>query len=74
MQRAVNTTEEEEVFSMWFAYIHCWATDVYFMGPPRDCISSPIVNQKSVIEREREWSEFSPVLVMCEVGRLAIAL
>jgi hypothetical protein len=25
---AVNTTIEEAVFSMWFAYIHCWATAV----------------------------------------------
>jgi hypothetical protein len=29
MQRAVNTTIVEEVFSMWFAYIHCWATDSF---------------------------------------------
>jgi hypothetical protein len=33
MKRAVNTTEEE-VFLMWFAYIHCWATDMFSMGPP----------------------------------------
>jgi hypothetical protein len=39
MQRAVNTTIEEEVFSMWFAYIHCWTTDVFSMGPSRDYIS-----------------------------------
>jgi hypothetical protein len=37
MQCAVNTKIEEEVFSM---------------GPPRDYISSPVVNQKSVVERE----------------------
>jgi hypothetical protein len=61
MQRAVNTTTEEEVFSKWVAYIHCWATDVLSMGPPRDYISSPVVNQKSVVEPEREWSEFSAV-------------
>jgi hypothetical protein len=52
MQRAVNTAIEEEVFSMWFAYIHCWETDVFSMDPPRDCISSRVVNEKSVVERE----------------------
>jgi hypothetical protein len=46
MQRAVNTTIEE---------------DVFFMCPPRDYINSPIVNQKSVVEREREWGESSAV-------------
>jgi hypothetical protein len=54
MQRAVNTAIEENVFSVWFAYIHCWATDVFSMGPPRDYVSSPLVNQKSIVERERE--------------------
>jgi hypothetical protein len=29
MQRVVNKIEEE-VFSMWFAYTHCWATDVFY--------------------------------------------
>jgi hypothetical protein len=61
MQRAVNTTIEEEVFSMWFAYIDRWATEVFSMGPPRDYISSPVVNLKSVVERGREWSESSAV-------------
>jgi hypothetical protein len=28
---------------------------VFSMGPPRDYISSPVVNQKSVVERERIW-------------------
>jgi hypothetical protein len=46
---------------MWFAYIHCWATDVISMDSPRDYIISPVVNQKSVVEREREWSESSAV-------------
>jgi hypothetical protein len=46
MQRAVNTTIEEEVFSLWFAYIYCMAMDVFSMGPPRDYISSPVINQK----------------------------
>jgi hypothetical protein len=55
MQRAVNTIIEVELFSVWFAYIHCWTTDVFSMDPPRDCISSPVV------EREREWSESSAV-------------
>jgi hypothetical protein len=50
---------EEGVFSVWFAYIHCWAADVFSMGPPRDYVSSPVVNQKPVIEREREWRESS---------------
>jgi hypothetical protein len=31
------------------------------MDPHRDYISSPNVNQKSVVEREREWGESSPV-------------
>jgi hypothetical protein len=47
MQRAVNTTIEEEVFSMWFAYINCWAMDAFSMGPHRDYINS------SVVQRER---------------------
>jgi hypothetical protein len=46
---------------MWFEYIHCWATDVFYVGPSRDYISSPVVNQTSVTEREREWVEFSAV-------------
>jgi hypothetical protein len=52
MQRAVNTTLGEAVFSIWSAYVHCWATYVFSKGPPRDYISSPVVNQKSVVERE----------------------
>jgi hypothetical protein len=55
MQHAVNITIEEAVFSMWFAYFHCWATDVSYNGPPRECISSPVV------EREQEWNESSAV-------------
>jgi hypothetical protein len=42
MQRVVNRTIEEEVLSV---------------GPPRDYASSPVVNKKSVIEREREEGE-----------------
>jgi hypothetical protein len=57
MQRVVNTTIEEEVFYMWLAYIHCWETGVFSVVPPRDYISSPVVNQKSVVERHKEWSE-----------------
>jgi hypothetical protein len=47
---ALNTTIEEEVFSMWLAYIHCWARDVFSM------VSSTEENQ---VERERkqEWRE-----------------
>jgi hypothetical protein len=29
--------------------------------PPRDCISCAVVNQKSVVERERDWRESSAV-------------
>jgi hypothetical protein len=46
MQRADNATIEEDVSSM---------------GQPRDYTSSPAVNWKSVVEREREWSESSAV-------------
>jgi hypothetical protein len=53
MQRAVNTTTEEEVFSMWIAYIHCWATEVSSMGPPRDYISGTEQNQVSGRTRTR---------------------
>jgi hypothetical protein len=59
MQNAVNTIIEEAVFSMRIAYIIYWATDVFSMDPPRDYISSPVVNQKPVVEREREWRESS---------------
>jgi hypothetical protein len=51
VQRAIIRIEEE-LFSMWFAYVHCWATDVFPMGSPREYINSPVVNQKSVVERE----------------------
>jgi hypothetical protein len=30
---------------------------MFSLGPPRDYINSPIVNQKSVVEREGEWGE-----------------
>jgi hypothetical protein len=30
---------------------------VFSMDPPRDYVSSPVVNYKSVVEREREWSK-----------------
>jgi hypothetical protein len=59
MQRAVNTTIEEAVLCMWFAYIRYWATDVFSMASPGDYISSPVVNRKSVVERE--WGESSAV-------------
>jgi hypothetical protein len=47
MQRAVNITIEEEVFSMWFAYIHYGATDVFPTGPPRDYVSGTEPNEVS---------------------------
>jgi hypothetical protein len=34
---------------------------MFSMDPPRDYISSPVVNQDSVVEREQEWSESSAV-------------
>jgi hypothetical protein len=46
---------------MWFAYFHFWATDVFSMDLDRDCKSSLLVNQKSVVEREAEWSESSTI-------------
>jgi hypothetical protein len=61
MQRAINKTIEEEVFSMWIAYIHCWATDVSSTGPPRDYVNIAVVNEKCPVERERERSESSAV-------------
>jgi hypothetical protein len=61
-----KTPRETNVFSMWFAYIHCRATDVFSMDPPRDYISSPVVNQKSVVEWKREWSESSVVKCSAE--------
>jgi hypothetical protein len=30
---------------MCFAYIHCWATDVFSMAPPRDYVSGTEQNQ-----------------------------
>jgi hypothetical protein len=59
MQHSVGTTIYEGVFSMWFAHIHCWAMDVFYMDLPQDYASSPVVNQKSVIEEEREWGHSS---------------
>jgi hypothetical protein len=54
MQRAVNTTIEEEVFSVWFPYIHCWVTDVFSVGPPRDYVS------KSEISRQASYTDRAP--------------
>jgi hypothetical protein len=58
MQRAVDTTIEEDVFSI------C---------PPRGYISSLVVNQKSVVQR-RTRTRMERVLAISEVGRSAIAL
>jgi hypothetical protein len=49
----VNITIEEDVFSMWFAYIHCWATNVFSMSSSRDYISSTEQNQTSRRTRTR---------------------
>jgi hypothetical protein len=48
----MNATIEEAVFSMWFADIHCGATDKSSMDTLRDHISSSVVNQKSVVEQQ----------------------
>jgi hypothetical protein len=45
MQRAVNTTIEEEMFSMSFTHIHCWAKDKFSMGPSGGYISGTEPNQ-----------------------------
>jgi hypothetical protein len=37
---------------MWFAYIHCWATNMFSMDPPRDYISGTEQNQ--IHENENE--------------------
>jgi hypothetical protein len=45
---------------------HAFATieeTAFSMGPPREYISSPVLNQKSVVERDRDWSEFATVKV-----------
>jgi hypothetical protein len=67
-------------------YNHRGAVFSVLRGPCRNCIresnseasscGSTEEYKDSVAERkrEREWSESSPVLVICEVGRLAIAL
>jgi hypothetical protein len=34
-----------EGFSMWFAYIHCWAMDMFSVDPSREYISSTEENQ-----------------------------
>jgi hypothetical protein len=34
---------------------------VFSMGPPREYLSNPLVNQNLVLERERDWSEPSAV-------------
>jgi hypothetical protein len=59
MQLAINTTIEAKVFSMLFAYIHCWETDVFSMDPPQDYISGTEPNQIRI--DSREWGESSAV-------------
>jgi hypothetical protein len=46
---------------MWFAYIHCWTTDVFPMDPPRDYVSSTEPNQITQRENKKEWGESSAV-------------
>jgi hypothetical protein len=54
MQRVVSTTIEEAMFSVWFAYFHCGATDMFSMGPPQDYVSGVETNQIRMRERETE--------------------
>jgi hypothetical protein len=46
----------QEVFSMWFAYIHCWATDMFSMDPPRDYVSSTEQTQNTEKENDNRAS------------------
>jgi hypothetical protein len=59
MQRSVNKTIGEEVFSMWFAYIHCWATDVFYMSAPR--LYKRYGTESREREGERELGEPSAI-------------
>jgi hypothetical protein len=45
MQRPVNAAIAEEVFSVWFAYTHCWAIDAFSVSPPRGYVSGIELNQ-----------------------------
>jgi hypothetical protein len=62
MQLAVNTTIKEAVFYIWFVCIHCWVKDMFSIVPPQDYISSPVVNQKSVVDWEWNKNGVSPQL------------
>jgi hypothetical protein len=57
MQHAVSTTIEEEIFSTWFAYIHCWATGVFSMDLPQDYISGTESNQIRMKRMRRTRTE-----------------
>jgi hypothetical protein len=59
MQHAVNTTIEEEVFSIWFACIHCWATDMFYGSSSR--LYKWYRTESRENEGEREWGESSAV-------------
>jgi hypothetical protein len=62
---------------MWFLYIHCWATDEFSFGPPRDYISSTEPNQirmRSEGVQRRKRTRMERVLVISEMGMIAIAL
>jgi hypothetical protein len=47
MQRAVNVTIEEGVFSVLVAYTHYWATDVFSMDPPRESSRKSEVSRRT---------------------------
>jgi hypothetical protein len=51
--QSVVITIEEKIFSTCSAHIHCWARDVFSIGPPRDYINGTELNQITV-ERKRE--------------------
>jgi hypothetical protein len=59
MQRAVNTTIAEAAFFMWFAYISCWATDVFYGSASR--LYEWYTTESNQNENENEWGETSAV-------------
>jgi hypothetical protein len=53
MQRAINTTIEEEVFSTWFLYIYYLETDMFSVSPSRGYVCGTEPNQASRRTRMR---------------------
>jgi hypothetical protein len=52
IQRTVDTIEEE-VFSLWFAYIHCCSMNMLSMGPYRDYKSGTVrINENGASPRQ----------------------